>query len=285
MLNKLQIVYPAASALSNFIYCYYIIEDTEPDYRNLHYSFPHTLNAVTIYNNGIFMGSTHHIKITGNKAYAPFCILQGKRLSPLLVDLEGKFSRITILFKPLGLNHFIRRPLGNLLNTDTSLFTEWQSPAFNKILQNLFAESKIHQRIALLENYLLSVLQPINLSETQHIITHLSSFNYELSVEAIAGLMNMSVRTLNRSFKTHVGVSPVVYRQIVRFRNSLEHKLFHDTGKRLTEIGYGSNFYDQSYFVKFYKQLAGASPAKFFNSVNRVGNSDLVFQFIENQIG
>jgi AraC-like DNA-binding protein len=285
MLDQLQIVYPTADALQDLIYCYYIIEDTADDYRSLHYSFPHTLNAVTIYDNGIFINSGNSIKITGGRPYVPFCLLQGKRLSPLLVDLEGKLSRITILFKPLGLNYFLGQALGELLTTDTALFAEWTSPAFERTLSGLFNERNISSRLALLESFLLSIRQPVHLSAVEQVINHMATSGEDRSMEYIAGLMHMSVRTLNRHFRAHTGVSPVVYRQILRFRSSISDKLLEGNGKMLTEIGYRGHFYDQSYFTKFYKQLSGLNPRRFFRSIEHVAGSDLVFQFVCDKIG
>jgi hypothetical protein len=52
-------------------------------------------------------------------------------------------------------------------------------------------------------------------------------------------LLSLNTRTFNRPFLTHVGISPVAYRKIARFRHSLKNKLFNDQFKKLTEIEQG----------------------------------------------
>lgn len=285
MINNLRTVYPVAPLLKQYIYCYYIIDSTSTDFKNSHYSFPHTLNAISIYDNGLFFKENHHIKIVGNNKYAPFTVLQGKCQNPLLVDLEGKLSRITILFKPLGLNNFIKVPLGQIMNTEPSVFTQWQSQSFSDLLKYLFTGDNIKGRVGALEDFLLSIYEPVSFPALINALQYLTEFDNERSIESIAELINMPLRTFNRLFKAHLGVSPVVHRQIARFRHSLENKIFNEQFKKLTEIGYISNFYDQSYFNKLYRQLSGSSPKTFFKAVEQVGDSKLVFQFIHDQTG
>jgi AraC-like DNA-binding protein len=281
MISNLQTIYPISTLLEKYIYCYYIIESTS-DFKSSHYSFPHTFNALSIYDNGIFIKGKHRIKVVGNNAYAPFSVLQGKCQNPLLVELEGRISRITILFKPLGLNSFIRTPLYHIIEQEPCLFTQWDLPPFHQLLTQLFTVSDITQRISLLEDFLLLICEPMNQLLLLKSLDYLTDFNEEKSIEEIASLLNIPLRTFNRLFKLHLGVSPVVHRQIARFRHSLENKLFDDQFKNLTEIGYKSNFYDQSYFNKLYKQLSGLNPKTFFKEVEQVGDSKLVFQYIKN---
>lgn len=277
--NKIQTIYPTSPLLKKYIYCYYIIKNTDNNFKDSHYSFPHVLNAISIYDNGTILKKEHYIKIVGNNNYAPYCILQGKCQTPLLVDMEGRFSRITILFTPLGLNNFIRIPLSQIMDSETSLFTQWDSDLFNHLLKYLFTNEDTKARINALENFLHSIYKPINQLLLLKSLEYLGDFETERSITEIAGLINIPVRTFNRLFKKYLGVSPVVHRQITRFRHSLENKLFEEQSKKLTEIGYGSNFYDQSYFNKLYKQLSGSNPKKFFKSVEQVGDSKLVFQY------
>jgi AraC-like DNA-binding protein len=208
--------------------------------------------------------------------------LQGKCQNPLLVELEGSFSRITILFKPLGLNNFIDRPLGEVMGSESREFILWNSPVFEQLTGNLFSKNELTGKINHLEHFLMGIFRPAGYPQLQAALDNLVDFSREMSIEEIAALVNLPLRTFNRLFKMHLGVSPVVHRQIARFRNSLENKLFYEQFKQLTEIGYNSNYYDQSYFTKLYKKLSGTNPKAFFRSVERIGDSNIIFQFVKN---
>jgi AraC-like DNA-binding protein len=279
MIEDIKTFYPTADLLKDSIYCYYLIEGDSPQFKSIHYSFPHVYNAVSIYNSASF-SYTHHLKVTGNANSSPLCLLQGKRQSPLLVELEGQFCRITILFKPLGLNNFINVDLNTLIGEDPAAFNVWDSERFSQSIGQIFSYPNLHDRITFLEQFLCSIYKPLGLQMLHRALRYLDDFTQELPVEEIASLTNTSLRSFNRLFKKHIGVSPVTYRRIARFRYSLEDKLFSEQFKKLTEIGYNSNFYDQSYFIKLYKQLSGTNPTAFFNSLKQLGDTKLVFQFI-----
>ena len=277
MTEHFQLIYPVSDRLKEHIYCYYTINSTSDDFVSRHYSFPHTYNAVTIYNGATFNCTDAHLKVEGDGHSPGFCLLQGKRQAPLMVELGGIFSRITILFKPLGLNHFIIGCLGNLLGPAPSLFNEWEIPA------KLFQVDQQRQ-ILLLEDLLCRHYRPFVQPALKQALHLLDDFECEHTVEEIALAAGLPLRTFNRLFKAHLGVSPVVHRRIARFRHSLENKVFHDRFKKLIEIGYASNCYDQSDFIKLYHQMAGANPRALFGKLAPLADSRLVFEFI-NQAG
>jgi len=279
MIDNLQTIYPVSPLLKDHIYCYYTIDTTPAHFKSKHYSFPHTYNALSIYNSAAFDKDSNDLRVKGNSNNTPLCILQGKRQGPLLVDLEGSFSRLTILFKPLGLNYFIDKAQGKILTSNPSRFNHWDGEAFNNMLNQFFTGSDIYKNLHHFEAFLCNIYRPLELNPLQQALTLLSDFEHELPIEEIAHTVGLPLRTFNRLFKLYMGVSPVTHQRVARFRHSLENKLFDHKLKKLTEIGYQSNFYDQSYFIKLYNQLSGSNPKTLFNTVERVGDSKLVFQF------
>lgn len=280
MAPKIQTLYPHSGLLAQYVYCYYFFEGTNSDFKNVHYSFPHTYNAITIYSNGSHQIEEEKIIINGNDNSSPFVILQGKRTKPLLVDLNGKFARITIIFKPLGLNQFVNKPLSKLMGTAPRVFSEWRGELYGQMLRNLFSDVVINHRIVCLEQFLLSILNPISLTEIEISLFYLSDFNNEKSINEIATLAGIPLRSFNRHFKLHIGISPASYRQIARFRHSLENKFFNNQFQKLINVAYQSNFSDQAHFNKLYKQLSGSNPKKLFQTVQQVGDTQLVFRYL-----
>jgi AraC-like DNA-binding protein len=91
----------------------------------------------------------------------------------------------------------------------------------------------------------------------------------------------MPERTFSRAFHREVGVSPVRFKKIARFRHSLQNKLFNEQFKRLTQIGHASNFYDQAYFINIYKQLTRQNPAAFFRGIDKLADDNLILSFVK----
>jgi AraC-like DNA-binding protein len=212
--------------------------------------------------------------------------VQGKYDQPLLVQLKGILNKITIIFKPLGLNAFIRKPFIEVANQPTQLFSEWNNEkGYSLFLDTFFNAPDNREQIQISESFLLSIYNPTKECELlEKGIDLLCDFDKHLSVKDVSNNLGMNERTFNRLFEKLVGISPVGFRKIARFRHSLMNKIFTDKFKRLTEIGYASNFCDQSYFIKVYNKLAGTHPKNFFDSIDKLADDNLIFRFINNKV-
>lgn len=281
MINHFKPEYPVSAALKDHIYCYYFYESDDEDYTNIHYSFPHVYNALTIYSAADIELSSLSLKAVGNQWAPASCVLQGKRQSPLKVELTGKFKRVTIIFKPLGLNHFIRCPLSKVMGKDPSYFTLWQGNDFDQLVQTMFNAREFSAQLSYLEGFLTKVYHLIELNKLKAALLLLEDHHNKHTIDEIAAYVGLPLRTFNRLFRLHLGISPVTHQRISRFRQSLENKFFQEKMKKLTDIGFQSGFYDQSDFIKLYRQLGGINPQALFNQVQQIGDTNLVFQFLK----
>jgi AraC-like DNA-binding protein len=278
---KIETFYPKNSILKEHIEYYYFLKTYSKDFKTAYYSFPNTLQSFNIHKNASceIGNSSTHVYGVPEKKY--LMIAQGKYESPLQVLLEGKLDKVTINFKPLGLNHFIRRPLAAVTPGHSQSFHEWEQDA-QTFLSAFFDANDNEKRVDLLEEYLLKQYQPLeNEALLQKAIYNLMDFTTELPVQEIAENLSISIRSFNRLFYNNMGITPVSFRKIARFRHSLKNRLFNEQFKNLTDIGYESNFYDQAYFVKMYKKITGSNPGKFFKSVEKLADDHLIFQFLK----
>ncbi len=278
---NLQTFYPQNSVLKQHIEYYYFLKTDSPDFNSTYYAFPNTLQALNIHKNASCEIKPNFTKIYESQENKYLTIAQGFYDLPLLVNLKGRLDKITIVFKPLGLNHFIEKSLKEAAGNDSQIFADWESENYTKFLDDFYETTELHERINLLEKFLQAQYQPFAEAEIlQKVLDLLTGFNDEYSMEEIAARVSVKTRTLNRLFDKNFGISPIAFRKIARFRHSLKNKIFNTQFKTLTEIGYESNFYDQSYFVKMYKNLTGNNPSKFFNSIEKLADNQLIFEFI-----
>lgn len=274
---------PKNKLLKEIIEYYYFQKTNSDNFSANYYAFPNTLHALNIHKNITCKINSHQVKITGVKRKNYLMVLNGRYELPLHVQQKGKIDKVTIVFKPLGFNHFINAPFNKIAEHPTQIFTEWiKTKNCLTFLKQFFSELDNNKRIVMLENYLLSLYKPFTenlfLSEA---LSMLNNFNEEVSIEVIAKKFPLSSRTFDRAFRKHLGISPVGFRKIARFRHSLKNKLFNSHFNTLTKIGYESNFYDQSYFNKVYKNLTGQNPKTFFNSIAKLADDRLIFKFMK----
>ncbi|MGZ3756988.1 MAG: helix-turn-helix domain-containing protein [Mucilaginibacter sp.] len=279
--GQLQQFYPEEPLLKKYIDYYYFLK-TDDDFYSAYYSFPKEAYSLNIHKSVSADIEGNTIFVQGDLSNDYRCILQGKYNAPLLVKLGGKLDKITIHFKPLGLNHFIKQPLGEIASQPSQLFNCWQSePGYKEFLNDFFEKDNLNSRVQLIERFLLTQYRSLTIAPTlEKALEMLTDFEQDHPIAHIANTLSLSDKAFNRLFHKHFGISPVTYKTIARFRHSLKNKLFSQQFNSLTEIGYQSNFYDQAYFIKMYRKITGDNPSQFFNSIAKLADGQLIFKFI-----
>jgi AraC-like DNA-binding protein len=281
---EIKTAYPLNPLLKKHIEYYYFLKTDSPDFQSNYHFFPNTTHALNIHKNIEVDISEKSVKINGKSGTTQFTtILQGKYEEPILAQLHGRLDKVTIVFKPLGICHFLADAFGDIAQRHTQLFTSWDSdPTYHGMLCAFFEAPEMNDRVELLEQFLTKKFRQFNEYDLLNsALSTLQDFESNVSVEEISHQLHISERTLNRMFTKHVGISLASYRKIARFRHSMNNKLFAGQFKKLTEIGYESNFYDQAYFSKMYKKITGENPNQFFKSIDQLADNNLVFRFVK----
>lgn len=275
--------YPQQETLKKHIDYYYFLKADSPDFNTTYYAFPNINVPLSLHRSATCDIKAHYTGVQAIKNGSGMALIQRSYQAPLLVNLKGAIDKVTICFKPLGISPFIPQPFSEVAPADSQVFLAWeQYPAYRPLQDAFFSTDDNRERVSLLEDFLLSVYAP---AEEYALMvqanTWLSDFGEHLSIEDIAGKLGLTPRSFNRLFHKHMSISPVAWKKIARFRHSLKNKLFNAQFKKLTEIGYASNFYDQAYFIKVYNKLTGSNPTAFFNSVEKLAEDNLIFRFVK----
>lgn len=275
--------YPQHPTLQQHVEYYYFLKADSPDFQTTYYAFPNIAVPVSLHRSAVYEIKEQHTSVQAVKNGSPAALIQRNFQAPLLIKLQGPIDKITICFKPSGISYFLAQPFCEIAPADSQAFTGWdQLPAYHHFLHSFFAADDNKERVSLLEAFLLSIYAPADeYAPIEQAISWLSDFTEDLSIEEMANRLQLSTRSFNRLFLKHMSISPVAWKKIARFRHSLKNKLFNDQFKKLTEIGYGSNFYDQSYFIKVYNKLTGSNPTAFFKSIEKLANDHLIFRFVK----
>lgn len=190
--------------------------------------------------------------------------LSGLATSYVDFHLSKSFDYIGIRFLPTAFPLLFGIPADLLTNR----FEETLSvvPRLSRFLRNEFVPNSDEATIAnQLDRYFLLELARTKIDFDARVFKAIEQIlrdNGSTHLETLD--TGLSERQLRRLFKHYIGESPKMFCKIVRFQRILEakptsqslkhHKLFYDLG-----------YYDQAHFIKDFKHLYGATPAKALN--------------------
>lgn len=263
---------PQSSFLKKYVASFYVLETNESAVQS-YFAFPHYFTGITFLKDVEVERKPFQIQFKespGNEAHIE---LLGKYKTPVFVSYSGRISEVTIIFKPLGINRFIRK---NYFSVAPSFAQEFTNEIWKAFGNELF---KSENPISSLEAFLIEQFEDFEeLSVLEKVLPYFENLDENRSITEIAKISGLNLKSFQRHFIKHLGCTPVDYRRLVRFRNSLASKLNSSEEKTLTEITFENNYFDQSYFIKEFKNFTNQNPSKFFKKVSLVDGEKIIWE-------
>lgn len=94
------------------------------------------------------------------------------------------------------------------------------------------------------------------------IVRDIDSSKGKLSIHELSKRNNITIRQLERHFKSEIGLSPKEYSNIVRFQNALRVIENSNNKRSLLDIAFECGYYDHAHLAKEIKQNTGLPPTK-----------------------
>lgn len=172
------------------------------------------------------------------------------------------FRNIGVYFQPTALKSIFGIDADELTNQHIDINELIKTNITDQLLNTATAE----QRIELLSSFLMQQAEQRK-SENEKVSFASEQLQKGVSLPTIQNELNISERSLERYFKQHIGISPKLYARINRFQSALE-SLRRTDFETLTDIAYQNNYFDQSHFIRDFKEFAGTSPKHFILHAN-----------------
>ena len=207
---------------------------------------------------------------TGNNSWASHprqCVIgQIKNFGKIIES--GNEGMVAVVFYPDGLSPFIKIPLIELTGLIVDLELVF-GKAIKEIQEKICEANSNEKRISLIEHFLLYQLKTKEnqcYNDIRFAVSQMQ-MNNKISILELASEVNMSKRNFERKFLENVGLTPVFFNRIVRFQKAI--KLINQPNKQsFTELAYMSGYYDQSHFIRDFKQFYGQPPKEFNQNQN-----------------
>ncbi|CAM1353373.1 helix-turn-helix domain-containing protein [Tenacibaculum insulae] len=264
-------IIPKDEKLKKLIKYYYLHSSTDPKYFQKITYYPNYLTSLNIYKNSEVtlneFSRTHEYKKEENNLK----ILVVKFDVSREIIMKGAFNKITIVFNPLGLNHFLNIPISSITKDYCTLF-DYFGKTFDTVIDQVYETENIIQKRDLLDNYFSKHIIGFKEDTLSKAVVKIIENSDLDSVQQIATDLNISRKTLLRLFKKHLLYSPSEYKAIVKFRKTLNYYQKKSNKPNFTALAHVGNYYDQSDLNLHFKNRTGITPKLLLTNIQTIYN-------------
>ncbi|KPJ96415.1 MAG: hypothetical protein AMJ53_00755 [Gammaproteobacteria bacterium SG8_11] len=128
------------------------------------------------------------------------------------------------------------------------------------------------EKVKQIENWFVEYISTRNLepSKGRKAVELIIEYKGRLELKEVLNKIGISERSLERYFKIHIGLSPKFYIRIIRF--SYIFQLVQEDNIDWADVVFQAGFYDQSHFIKNFKEFTGEDPTKYKFSEGNMAN-------------
>lgn len=190
--------------------------------------------------------------------------LAGFKTRPQEIKLE-RSCLLAIRFRAHGLYRFTGIDARELIDCNVSPELIFGRD-FYELEEQLLEADSTPERLQLIEKFFLRKMNRwMRLADPlfESVLQRLEEEKGTVAISVLARQFRISVKTLERKFLQHLGLTPKKYSRLVRLFHALSVPR-PGTQLSLTDIAYQHGYYDQMHFIKEVKQFTGMVPGRYF---------------------
>lgn len=253
--------YPPTPDLAPFVKCFWTLKVPKEAPRERQQILPDGCTEICF----VFKDDIKRYTVHDQFIIQPRSFVMGQISVPFYIEPTGEVDSLGVRFYPSGLHYFIDEPIHHLSNKETPL-GELFDPEMSKQLEiDVHRAHNIQLRMKIIEDFLLKALQQnvdVDVLVANTLDTMLATKG-SIGVNKILAANTNKRRQLERKFSNLIGVSPKRLCRIIRLQSSLK-MILDAEEKDLAKIGYDHEYFDQSHFIKDFKDFTGVSPGEFY---------------------
>jgi methylphosphotriester-DNA--protein-cysteine methyltransferase len=213
------------------------------------------------------LGDSYRINISGEWKEQPVELIAGQIRNHFFLENTGVSNMFAIKFQPWALTDFF----GLQMCTITDQVIEIPKAIKMRLtfIKRIFQkDTTFKEKCQLVESWFR--MQKLPLTSHYKAVEYIHEKKGVIQLHELTNVCNCSERTLERYFKSHIGVSPKFYSRIVRFSSIF--KLVQEKPIDWQDIVYKAGYYDQSHFIKNFKEFTGEDPTHYGFSQDTMAN-------------
>lgn len=259
-------------------YYYYHTAENE-DYHKKFFFYPNYKHALTIYKGSNVEAGIEGsvVRASAQENYSFFYSINTSK--NMKVDISGKFNKIGIVFNPIGINHFIEKPLSEIFTKGVARFNYF-GEKLEDAIEKIYAETHVDKKGMLLDTFFASEYRGFDEPLVKTAVQEILNSNGSVRVDELSDSTGVNRKTLLRLFNKHLCCTVEEFKKMVMFRNALNYSQQQEDTS-LTDIALYSLYYDQAHFIKHFKSVTQQSPKALLSKLTKLGNQETYWNFEE----
>ncbi|MDC8002553.1 helix-turn-helix domain-containing protein [Aureisphaera galaxeae] len=190
---------------------------------------------------------------------------QIKRYVNLALPKDG-LDIFGVKFHPWIANEIWKTDMHYLTDSCIDLI-DLELPEMKTLQEKVYLAKGIQHRMALIENYLSAHLNYKGETSLKCILSSIHPNDKRDYSEQLG----IGTRRLEQRFKKEVGIPHKLFLRTQRI-NKIIGDLCKENPESLTQLALKHSYYDQSHFIRDFKQFTGVNPSQFLKSINPNGD-------------
>ena len=259
--------YSPHPSLTRYIRCYWTLDGNDTSKGSRERIFPDGCIELIFHHGDVFRKILRETDATTQ----PRSFLHGQLRRYMEVESTGKIGIFSVRFQPHGLRAFLNVDTHELTGKVVGLEELWGVEGL--ILEERMLEAaSTDERIRIVESFLICKLHSPCDGTIYFCVQAILNSAGSISIEDLSSEVNLGRRQLERNFLRAIGLSPKLLTRIIRFQNTLS-KIENNSDMSLTDVAYTSGLYDQSHFIKDFKDFSGLNPLEYFKADAGLGRN------------
>ncbi len=206
-------------------------------------------------------GDSFRAKISNEWSIQQKDLLAGQISNFFFLENTGKVGMFALKFQPWALRKLFAIKIANY--TDKVLPIDVDiSAILQAIKQVAIAPSSFDEKTIAIENILLEFIQDDSTkSKGEQATAMIIHHNGAITLQHVEEQIGISERSLERYFKEYIGLTPKFYCRIIRFAYIFS--LVNQGNINWSDVSFLAGFYDQSHFIKNFKEFTGEEPSTY----------------------
>ena len=195
----------------------------------------------------------------------PRAMVLGQISEPFFIQPTGAVDTFAARFYPSGFAPFTEMSINDFANNETPITSVFEEQIAKNLADSIVNATSTEERIQIVEEFLSAQMRDADVIDSilKSTIDTILLTKGRVAINEILKDELPRRRQLERKFSQRVGISPKQLGKIIRLQETLK-MLLNRSADNLTEIAYENEYFDQSHFIKDFKEFTGVNPKEFY---------------------